>query len=109
MDWVIISGAAFTLAVGLLITSIIQHGGVRSIVFYSLSMVLSVFAGALAESFVGFRVSEFYVYGLWTHDLYVPPLWYPNTIVLLSLYMIFIALGGYSHYRKRRRVRQSPV
>jgi len=109
MDWAIVSGAAFFLAVGLLTTSIVQHGGVRSVVLYSLSLVSSAFAWALAGSFVGFRVSELYVYGLWIHDLYVPSLTYPDTILLLLLYIIFIALGGYFHFKKRRGVRQPPV
>ena len=109
MNWAIFSGVACMLAIGLLTTAILQHGGVRSVTFYSLSLVSSAFAYALADSFVGFQVTEFYVDGLWIHPLYVPPVFYPDTILLLLLFLIFTILGGCFHWRKRRKVRQPPV
>jgi hypothetical protein len=107
MSWIFVSTVACALAIGLLTTAILQHAGTRPAIFYSLSLVSSVFAGALAGGEYGFSVSEFYIYGLFVPELYVPSLTYPDTILLLLLYIIFIALGGYFHGRKRRGVRRS--
>jgi hypothetical protein len=62
--------------------------------YFSASMILCAFAWLLADSFLGFTISAFYVRGISPDAFYVPTLFFPYTIILLVLAGISAILGS---------------